>query len=142
MVPLPLVSCLAAMPLDFKISHEEQIVHAVAVGEISADEIQAFLGSVIAAHAMPYGKVFDITKVTGLLDANRLTQVGDTIRLFKMKLGPMGALAIVAGTAPQRVSYAQAFLAAASARRSVQVFDTGEEATGLAGCPTPALTLL
>jgi hypothetical protein len=117
------------VPLDFNISHEEQIVHAVAVGEMGADEIQAFLGSIIAAHAMPYAKLFDISGVTALADAGRLSEVGDTARLYdKMKLGPMGPLAIVAGTAPQRIAYAEAFLAAASARRPVRVFETANEA--------------
>ena len=118
------------MPLDFRISHVDQIVHAVAVGEVSADEIQAFLGSVIAEHAMPYSKIFDISQVTALRDAVRLGEVGDTIRLYdKMKLGPMGALAIVAGSVLQRVSYAEAFLAAATARRAVRIFQSAEEAT-------------
>ena len=79
------------MPLDFRISHAEQMVHAVAVGEISADEIQAFLGSVIAEHAMPYSKIFDFSQVTALRDAVRLGEVGDTIRLYdKMKPSEIG----------------------------------------------------
>jgi hypothetical protein len=117
------------VPLDCKISHDEQIVHAVAIGEVSADEIQAFLGSVIAAHAMPYAKLFDISQGTALANSGRLSEVGDTARLYdKMKLGPMGALAIVADTALQRVSHAEAFVVAASARRPVRLFQTAEEA--------------
>src|SRR3954451_13420290 len=117
------------MPLDFDISHAEQIVYAVAVGEVSADEIQAFLGSVIAAQAMPYAKLFDFSEVTALGTAGRLSEVGDTVRLYdKMKLGQLGPLAIVAGAAPQRVSYAKAFVTAARARRPVQIFETLGEA--------------
>jgi hypothetical protein len=117
------------VPLDFKISHDDQIVHAVAVGEVSADEIQAFLGSIIADQAMQYGKLFDISQITRLADADRLSEVGDTIRLYdKMKLGPMGPLAIVTGSALQRISYAQTFLATATAQRAVRIFNHSEEA--------------
>src|SRR4051794_31637757 len=128
------------MPLDFNISHPEQLVYAVAVGEVSADEIQAFLGSVIAAQAMPYAKLFDFREVTALATTGRLSEVGDTVRLYdKMKLGYLGPLAIVAGAAPQRVSHAKAFVTAASARRPVQIFETAEEARlWLAACQSGA----
>jgi len=118
------------MPLEFEICHADRLVHAAAVGELSADDIQAFLGSVIAAQAMPYAKLFDIRRVTGLANAGRLGEVADTVRLYdKMKLGPIGALAIVTGAIPQRVSYAQAFLSAsAAAERPVRVFQETEEA--------------
>jgi len=117
------------MPLEFEICHADRLVQATAVGELSADDIQAFLGSVIAAQAMAYAKLFDIRQVTGLANAGRLGEVADTVRLYdKMKLGPIGALAIVTGAIPQRVSYAQAFLLAAAAERPVRVFQETEEA--------------
>jgi hypothetical protein len=117
------------MPLDWKIRPDEQLVYAVATGEISADEIQAFLGSVIADQAMPYGKIFDIRQVTALAAAQRLAEVGDTVRLYdKMKLGPIGPLAIVAGSVAERISYAEAFLRAATAQRPVRLFEDPETA--------------
>jgi hypothetical protein len=116
------------MPLDWKILHEERLVHAIATGQLSSDEIQSYLGSVIAAHAMPHGKLFDITQVTAFGPRVQLGEVGDTVRLYdKMKLGPIGPLAIVAVT-DDAVSYAQAFVPAAPANRLVQVFNDAAEA--------------
>jgi hypothetical protein len=117
------------MPLQWNISHDDELVHAIAVGEVNADDIQGFLGSVIAVQAMHYSKLFDITEVTALTGAERLSEVADTVRLYdKMKLGAVGPLAIVAGSNPQRVLYARAFERAATAQRPVQLFEGAAEA--------------
>ena len=117
------------MTLHWNISHDDKLVHAIAAGEVDADEIQGFLGSVIAEQAMHYGKLFEITEVTALLRAERLGQVADTVRLYdKMKLGAVGALAVVAGTNPRRISYARAFERAATAHRPVRLFEATTEA--------------
>ena len=56
------------------------------------------------------------------MSSPRLGEVADTVRLYnKMKLGPIGALAIVAST-ENMFSYAQAFLRAATADRPVRLF--------------------
>src|SRR5204862_4183984 len=76
------------MPLHWTVSHEQELVHAIATGELNTDDLQAYLGAVIAAQAMPYGKIFDMSKATSLAGASRLSEVADTVRLYgKMKLG-------------------------------------------------------
>jgi len=112
------------MPVNWTISHVDREVHAIASAELGADEIQNYLGSVIAEEAMPYSKLFDISQVTSVADADRLTEVADTVRLYdKMKLGPIGALAIVVGDNPQQAHFAQVFVRVATAKRPVQIFD-------------------
>ena len=111
------------MPLTWKVLHDDRLVHAVATGELSPDDIQGYLGSLIAERAMPYGKIFDVTAATALQSPERLGEVGDTVRLYdKMQLGQIGALAIVVGSVPEQVAYAEAFVRAASARRPVRMF--------------------
>lgn len=116
------------MPLYWTISHEDELVHATAVGEITTDELNSYMGAVIAEQAMPYGKIFDIREATGLGGVERLSEVGATVRLYdKMKLGKIGPLAIVA-TTPDGVTHARSFLAAASATRPTMLFCALEEA--------------
>jgi hypothetical protein len=116
------------MPLYWTVSHEEELVVATMIGEITADELQAYLGAVIAERAMPYGKIFDLTQAGRLTGKGPLSEVGDTVRLYdKMKLGPIGPLAIVAPT-EEAASSAMAFLEAARAQRPAGLFGTVEEA--------------
>jgi len=42
-----------SMPVNWTISHVDREVHAIASAELGADEIQNYLGSVIAEEAMP-----------------------------------------------------------------------------------------
>jgi hypothetical protein len=100
----------------------------MAVGEITTDDLNSYMGAIIAEEAMPYGKIFDIREATGLTGADRLAEVGATVRLYdKMKLGEIGPLAIVA-TAAEGVAHARAFLNAAEATRPTSLFLTIEEA--------------
>jgi len=116
------------MPLHWTVSHEEELVHAIATGELNTDDLQAYLGAIIAAQAMPYGKIFDMSKATSLAGASRLSEVADTVRLYaKMKLGTIGPLAIVAVT-DDGIANAQAFIRGASAERPVRLFADGEQA--------------
>jgi hypothetical protein len=86
------------------------------------------MGSIIAEGAMPYGKIFDIREATSLTGAERLDEVGATVRLYdKMKLAEIGPLAIVA-TAAKGVAHARAFLNAAEASGPSSLFLTVEEA--------------
>jgi hypothetical protein len=113
------------MPLSWTISHQDKLVHAIATGVFSTAEIQSYLGSVIAEQAMPYAKLFDMSEATSLVDVARLGEVADTVRLYdKMKLGPIGPLAIVISDLPSQRTYAELFLRSATAKRPVQVFDT------------------
>ena len=41
------------MPLHWTVSHEQELVHAIATGELNTDDLQAYLGAIIAAQAMP-----------------------------------------------------------------------------------------
>lgn len=116
------------MPLHWTVSREEELVHAIATGEVTTDELQAYLGAIIAAQAMPYGKIFDITQATSLAGARPLSEVADTVRLYdKMKLGTVGPLAIVAST-EDGIVHAEAFIRAASAERPVRLFADAAQA--------------
>ena len=49
------------MPIALSISHEEKLVVGIAEGEIGREDFDSYLGALIAANAMPYRKLFDLT---------------------------------------------------------------------------------
>ena len=117
------------MGLTWTISHEDRLVHAIATDVFSTSDIQGYLGSVITANAMPYGKLFDMSQATSLEEAGKLAEVSDTVRLYdKMKLGAIGPLAIVIGDIPAHRHFAELFVRSATAARPVQMFNSSRDA--------------
>ena len=49
------------MPVTWSISHGEQLVVAIAEGEVVRGDIDGYLSAMIAEGAMPYRKLFDLT---------------------------------------------------------------------------------
>ena len=116
------------MPIHLTVSHQEKLVRATAVGIVTVDDLQSYMGSVIAQGAMPYAKLFHIRKDARMGGPGRLSEVADTVRLYdKMKLGEIGPLAVVAES-EEAVAHAEAFLRAAPARRDARLFASLEEA--------------
>ena len=48
------------MPIYWTVSHEERLVRATAVGEITTDDLHSYMSAIIAERAMSYDKIFDI----------------------------------------------------------------------------------
>jgi hypothetical protein len=116
------------MPLTWTVAHDEQLVHAIGTGEVGVEELLNYLAALIAERVMPYGKLFDVTETTSFAGVERLSEVGDTVRLYdRMKLGPIGPLAIVASDDGALV-HAQMFLSAARADRPVRLLPEVNEA--------------
>ena len=82
------------MRIRFEIDRPNQRVSATADGQISSDELQAFLGDVIAAEAMSYSKLFDISNAR-LKDFTKFADVAVTVRLYEQIIGKSGSAAIV-----------------------------------------------
>ncbi|MBI2736293.1 MAG: hypothetical protein HYX38_07080 [Rhodospirillales bacterium] len=96
------------------------MVVALAKGEVSLQDIQAYLDAVVVAEALPYRKLFDTTAASIALSDIELMTLGARIRAY-IALGPIGPLAIVA-TSDESYWQARMFAALAEADRPVKIF--------------------
>ena len=67
------------MPIALSISHEEKLVVGIAEGEIDREDIDSYLDAVIAANAMPYRKLFDLTFAPLSLTVGDLKALGKRV---------------------------------------------------------------
>jgi hypothetical protein len=82
------------MPIRFEVDRPNKLVLATADGQISSDELRAFVADVIAAEAMAYSKLFDISNAR-LKDTAKLADVAINVRLYEEIIGNSGPVAIV-----------------------------------------------
>ena len=77
------------MPVTWSISHEEQLVVAIAEGEVVRGDIDGYLSAMIAEGAMPYRKLFDLTFAPMALAAADLRALGKRVTDYA-KADPSG----------------------------------------------------
>ena len=82
------------MPLTWTIDPELKLVTAVAEGEFTRTEVDAYLDAVDQAGAHAYRKLFDGERASSRMKAEDWMAVGIRMRSYH-KTGPMGALAVV-----------------------------------------------
>jgi hypothetical protein len=108
------------MPIRFEIDRPNQCVSATADGLVGSDELQAFLGDVIAAEAMTYSKLFDVSNAR-LRDSAKLAEVAVTVRLYEEVIEKCGPVAIVIREGMD-VASTKRFVAVAAANHRVRFF--------------------
>jgi hypothetical protein len=116
------------MPLHWTIDPDRRRVTATLLKTTTEQEVYDFLGEVIAAGAMPYAKLVDAAAATKWITSDRVGPLAATAQLYsRMRLGPIGPLAIVATTA-QAGKRAEEYAALADAARLVRIFDSRDKA--------------
>jgi hypothetical protein len=114
------------MPLNWKISHPDRSVEAVATGHLSLQDIERYFDDLMVSGAFPYRKLFDVTEATSAVDDAEMMLLGARMSAYK-GLGPLGPLAIVVPTTPLRTQ-AMLFAALAPADRPLKIFNTAAAA--------------
>jgi hypothetical protein len=127
------------MPLRWSIDHERRRVVATLLQTTTEQEIYEFLGEVIGAGAMPYGKLFDATAAVRWITASRVGPLASTARLYsRMGLGPIGPLAIVVADA-RAIARAQEYAVMSdAATRQARIFASVAEAEAWLDSPSAA----
>lgn len=108
------------MPVQWTVSQPTRLVIAVAKGELRLRDIEAYLDEVVAANALAYRKIFDMTEATPRLSDDDMILLGARIRAY-IPLGEIGPLAIVA-TTDRGYQQARMFAALAEADRPIKIF--------------------
>lgn len=108
------------MPVHWTISHSARLVVAVTKDEVRVEDIEKYFTGVTAEGGMAYRKIFEITATPMALSEENLQALGQRVVLYAQH-GQVGPLAIVASSEESYLQ-AQAFAAAAKARRPLQIF--------------------
>ncbi len=114
------------MPVTWSVSHDEELVVAIAEGEVRREDIEEYLAGLIAEGAMPYRKLFDLTFAPMALTASDLRALGKRVADYA-KGGPVGPVAIVVGS-ELALEMARMFEAQAQANRELRIFHDLPEA--------------
>lgn len=114
------------MPLTWTIDPVERLVAAVADGDVTRDEVEAYLTAVGEADAYTYRKLFDGSRGETRMGSDDFLALGVRMRTLH-GTGPMGALAVVV---PERhaESLARMLGMLATAERPMRVFGDGATA--------------
>ena len=116
------------MALDWSIDRDRQRVFATLQRSTTEEEMYRFLGEVIAAGAMPYGKIFDARAAIRWITPSRVGPIAATARLYdRMGLGTVGPLVIVVADDAAKAR-AQEFARLSDATRPVRIFPAPEQA--------------
>lgn len=113
------------MPIHLDISDLDRLVVAVALGEVSADDIQEVAREFLKTGRQAYGKIIDTSAGSSSIDENRMAAIAAFMRADP-KAQSRGPLAFVVD--PKRGAQAQKFAELTSEERPVKVFTSLHEA--------------
>src|SRR5260221_10214791 len=114
------------MPLVWTVDIQNQLMVAVATGDVTRPEVVNYLDAIVENGALGYRKVFDASQGDTSMTAEDVLPLAVRMRSFHA-LGPMGPLAII--LPPGRGNrLRRAFGILAVAERPMRIFDEVEPA--------------
>ena len=113
------------MPIHIEISDLDRLVIAVALGEITPDDITEVAREFVKTGRQHYGKIIDTTAGSAIMDESRLAAIAAFMRADP-QAGSRGPLAFVVD--PKRGDQAQKFADLTADERPVKVFTSLREA--------------
>jgi hypothetical protein len=85
---------IASVPLTWTIDSDRRFMHAIATGEVTRPEAEAFLDAIVAHRAFGYRKLFDAGQADTRMGPDDLLALGMRMRSMHFE-GTMGPLVMV-----------------------------------------------
>ena len=82
------------MPLRWEIFHPQKLVHIVAEGAVTREELEEHFDAIVVADAMPYAKLFDATLAEPAYNDDDVMLMGARLSAYTATL-EAGPLAVV-----------------------------------------------
>jgi hypothetical protein len=119
------------MSITWDVDHHKRFVVAELRGKTTEEELYSFLGTLIGERVMDYGKLIDATAADGWLEPAKIQAIAKTTNLYsRMKLGPVGPLAIVVNHHKQEARAREYIALSGVAERRVSLFGNRPDAEG------------
>ncbi len=114
------------MPLRWEILHPQKLVHIVAEGAVTREELEEHFDAIVVADAMPYAKLFDATLAEPAYDDHDVMMMGARLSAYTSSL-QAGPLAVVGLGDAVETAYRR-FINMSPSRRPTALFKTEAEA--------------
>jgi len=114
------------MPLRWEILHEEKLVHIVAEGAVTREELEEHFDAIVVADAMSYAKLFDATRAEPVYTDDDVMLMGARLSAYTATLAA-GPLAVV-GLSENVETTFRRFLNMSPSKRPAAMFKTEAEA--------------
>ena len=114
------------MPLRWEISHADKLIVIVGESVVTLKDVEVYLDDIVTADAMPYGKLFDASKLVPQHDDHDLMMLGARMSAYSSTLKG-GPLAFVSTNQATRETI-ERYINLSKANRPVAIFKTAAEA--------------
>jgi hypothetical protein len=114
------------MPLRWEILHAQKLVHIVAEGPVTRQELEEHFDAIVVADAMPYAKLFDATLAEPRYDDDDVMLMGARLSAYTATL-ESGPLAVVGQDPAVRTAFSR-FVNNSPSKRPAAMFKTEAEA--------------
>jgi len=124
------------MPLRWQILHPQKLVHIVAEGKVTLQEMEEHFDAIMVADAMPYAKLFDATLAEPVYSDDDVMTMGARLSAYTATVAS-GPLAVVGLTDLVEETFRR-FINVSPSKRPARLFKTEAEALAwLTANPTP-----
>lgn len=114
------------MPLRWEILHSEKLIHVVADGEVTLEEMEAYLDALVVANALAYSKLFDAAGVKPVYDDADMMAMGARMSAYASHFAS-GPLAVVGHDEAVVLAFKR-FVNISSSKRPAAIFKTEKKA--------------
>jgi hypothetical protein len=114
------------LPLRHAINYALRLVHAEGHGVVTVSEICDYFDDVVVKGAMPYRKLFDLSRCEVNVDDDAMMALGARVAAYAA-YDPRGPIAVVASN-PDTLLAVQRFFNLGGAARPGNIFDSVDEA--------------
>jgi hypothetical protein len=114
------------MPLRWEILHAQKLVHIVAEGAVTREELEEHFDAIVVADAMPYAKLFDATRAEPVYTDDDVMLMGARLSAYTATL-TAGPLAVV-GLSDLVETTFRRFINMSPSKRPAALFKTEAEA--------------
>jgi hypothetical protein len=114
------------MPLRWEILHAQKLVHIVAEGAVTREELEEHFDAIVVADAMPYAKLFDASRAEPAYNDDDVMQMGARLSAYTATL-TAGPLAVI-GLGDAVETAFRRFINMSPSKRPAAMFKTEAEA--------------
>ena len=114
------------MPLRWNILHAEKLVHIVAEGPVTREQLEEHFDAIVVADAMPYAKLFEATNAEPVYTDDDVLMMGARLSAYTATLDS-GPLAVVAQSEAALLAFRR-FVNISPSKRPAEAFRTEAEA--------------
>ncbi len=114
------------MPMRWDIDHAQKFVHIVAEGAVTLKEMEGHFDALLVADAMPYAKLFDISKGDPIYSDADVMTMGARLSAYTSTVGS-GPLAVVGLGDHLEITFRR-FINISPSKRPAKLFKTEAKA--------------